>query len=91
MADHKRNRSHKRDTSDFLRFPEVMGKIVETVEVDPHLEAITIVFQDKTALSFILEPLLAVFPEFSGWKRGERRTIKRWRQLQSKASIVSWL
>ena len=90
MADRKRTRSIKRDTSQFLRFPQVKGKIVESVEVDPHVEAVTIVFEDKTVLSFILEPMLAVFPELSATRRRERRTIKRWRRLQSRPSIVSW-
>ena len=89
MAAHKRTRSPKRRTS-FVRFPEVTGKVVESVEVDRDVEAVTIVFEDKTVLSFILEPLLAIFPELSATRKRERRTIKRWPPLQSKPSIVLW-
>ena len=90
MADRKRTRSLKRDTSRFLRFPQVKGKIVESVDIDPHVEAITILFQDKTVLSFDLEPQLAVFSEMSGWKFGNWRKLKRWRPVHSKVSTVSW-
>ena len=90
MADHKRNRSRKQRTRQFLRFPEVRGKTVEAVEVDPDLTAIVVLFQDKTALSFDLDPCLTVFPELSDWKTGNWRGIKRWRPLHSKLSMVSW-
>jgi hypothetical protein len=90
MAAHKRNRSRKRHTRQFLRFPEVKGKTVEAVEVDPDLTAIVVLFQDKTALSFDLDPCLTVFPELSDWKTGNWRGIKRWRPLHSKLTMVSW-
>ena len=90
MAVHKRTRSRKRHTSKFLRFPEVKGKVVESVEVDPDLQAITILFQDKTALSFDLDPQLVAYPELSDWKTGNWRGIKRWRPLRSKLSMVKW-
>ena len=89
MAAHKRTHWRKRRTS-FLRFPEVKGKIVESVEIDPAVRAITILFQDKTALSFDLEPSLTVLPELSDWKTGNWRGVKRWPAVHSKISIVSW-
>jgi hypothetical protein len=93
MADHKRTHARKKRTrsaSRFLRFPEVKGKILEGVEVDPDLQAIVILFQDKTALSFDLDPQLVAFPELSDWKTGNWRGIKRWRAIHSKPSMVSW-
>lgn len=89
MAAHKRTHSRKRRTS-LLHFPEVKGKVVESVEIDPGLQAIVILFQDKTALSFDLDPGLTVFPELSDWKTGNWRGIKRWPALQSKPGMVSW-
>ena len=89
MAAHKRTHWRKRRTS-FLPFPEVKGKIVESVEIDPAVRAITILFQDKTALSFDLEPSLTVLPELSDWKTGNWRGVKRWPAVHSKISIVSW-
>ena len=90
MADSKRPRPQKRRRSNFTRFPEVKGKIVESVEVDPDVQAVVILFKDRTALSFDLEPCLTVFPELSDWKTGNWKGIKRWPALHSKISMVRW-
>jgi hypothetical protein len=89
MANSKRTRSPKRH-SRLLRFPEVKGKTLEAVEVDPDLTAITVLFQDKTVLSFDLDPMLVVFPELASLKTGNWRSIKRWAALRSKISMVKW-
>lgn len=70
MAALKGTHSRKKRSRHFTYFPQVKGKIVESVEIDADLNAITILFQDKTALSFDLEPRLTVFPELSDWKTG---------------------
>jgi hypothetical protein len=90
LAAPKAKRSRKKRSRNFMYFREVKGKIVERVEIDPDLNAITILFQDKTALSFDLEPRLTVFPELSDWKTGNWRGIKRWQAIHSKISMVSW-
>ena len=89
MAALKRTRSPKRHTR-LLRFPEVQGKSVEAVEVDPDVTAITIHFQDKTALSFDLDPVLLVFPELGSLKTGNWRSRKKWPALRSKPTMVRW-
>jgi hypothetical protein len=91
MATSKGTHPRKKRTSRFLQFPQVKGKTVESIEVDPDVEAITILFEDKTVLSFDLEPRLVIFPEFSDWKTGNQRGMKRSRPLHSKTSIISWL
>jgi hypothetical protein len=63
---------------------------VESVEVDPDVQAVVILFTDRTALSFDLDPRLIVFPELSDWKTGNWRGIKRWPALNSKISMVKW-
>jgi len=88
MADQKRTRSRKRRSRDYLRFPEVKGKIVERVEIDPEAEAVVIVFQDHTVLSFDIDPHVLVYPELSDWKSGNWKGIKRWPSVQSRGSIV---
>jgi hypothetical protein len=90
LAAPKTKHSGKKSSRHFVYFREVKGKIVERIEIDPDLNAITILFQDKTALSFDLEPRLTVFPELSDWKTGNWRGIKRWRAMHSKISMVSW-
>jgi len=91
MAANKRTRSRKTHTSQFMRFREVKGKVVSSIDIDPAVEAITILFQDKTALSFELQSRLAVFPELSDWKTGDWQGIKRWKAVHSRLSKVSWL
>lgn len=87
MADKQRTHSRKR-RSRFLRFPEIAGKTIESVEIDPDVQAIAIVFNDKTVLSFDLEPMVVVFPELSDWKTGNWKGMKRWPSLRSKITIV---
>jgi hypothetical protein len=91
MATSKGTHPRKKRTRRFLQFPQVKGKTVESVEIDPDVEVISILFEDKTVLSFDLESRLVTFPELSNWKTGNWRGIKRWHPLRSKPSIVSWL
>ena len=87
MAGKQRTPSHKRHTS-LLRFPEVKGKIVDSIEADA--ETITILFRDKTALSFDFDPTLIIYPELANLRTGNWRGIKRWRSIHSKPTMVRW-
>ena len=89
MAERKTTRSPKRQ-SRMLRFPEVKGKTLESIEVDPDLTVITISFQDKTVLSFDLDPMLIVFPELGNMTTGNWRSIKKWPSIQSKPTMLRW-
>ena len=91
MATSKGTHPRKKRTRQFLQFPQIKGKTVESVEVGPDVDVITILFEDKTVLSFDLDARLVVFPELSDWKTGNWRGMKRWRPLHSKSSMVSWL
>jgi hypothetical protein len=92
MADSKGTRSRKRKKavrfSHLLKFPEVKGKTIDEVELDPEAQAIVILFQDNTALSFDLDPGLGVFPELSDRRDG---SLKRWKPLHTPSSILKWL
>lgn len=92
MVKGKATRTRKRRTKKNGYFPEVKGKIVERVEVTPadHGFTIGILFQDRTYLSFDIEPSLTVMPELSDWKTGNWRGIKRWPALHSSLAMVSW-
>lgn len=95
MAKYKSTRSDKRrkaaSSSQFLRFPQVKGKTIEAVEIDAEAQAIVLLFQDNTALSFDLDPGLSIFPELSDRRAGDWRTIKRWEPVHTRPSIVKWL
>jgi hypothetical protein len=73
-----------------LKFPQAKGKVVERVELDvsPDYYIIDIRFQDKTTLSFELEPCVMVYPEISNWKTGEYKPLKRWRPVHSRSSRI---
>jgi hypothetical protein len=58
----------RRRSSESLHFPEVKGKIVEQVTVDPNAQAVTILFQDNTLLSFDVDSRHYIFPELSDYK-----------------------
>jgi hypothetical protein len=90
LAALKSKKSRKKRARLFTYFPQVKGKIVESIEIDANVSGITILFEDKTALSFKLEPRFTVFPELSDWKTGEWRGIKRWPAAHSKSSMLSW-
>jgi hypothetical protein len=91
MTKSKRTRSRRRRSSDRLHFPEVKGKIVEQVTVDPAAQAVTILFKDKTLLSFDVDSHHYIFPELSDYKTGEWKGIKRWAPVSSSLSLVKWL
>ena len=67
------------------QFPEVKGKIVDTVEltVEPDFYGITIRFQDKTSLTFPIESCVLTFPVFEDWTKGEAQIIKEYGPVQS--------
>jgi hypothetical protein len=40
-------------------------------------------FQDKTVMHFVIEPYFTLEPEYSDWKTGNLRRIKRWPPIRS--------
>jgi len=88
MADNKRTHRINLDTNlrELADFPEVKDKIIDGVEVSSDLEHfdITITFQDKTTLTLILEPCVAVFPVLADWPNGEEKTLKKYKPVRSK-------
>jgi hypothetical protein len=77
--------THSRRKRKRNAFAEVKGKIVESVEVMPTENgyAIGIMFQDRTYLSFDVEPYITIFPELSDWKTENYKPLKRWRTIHS--------
>ena len=83
-------RTKKRLFRRVLAFPQAKGKIVERVEFDVTSDyfLVDIRFQDKTSFSFDLEPCVMVYPEFTNWKTGNYKPLRRWRPVHSKSSRV---
>ena len=88
MADFKRTHRINLDTSfrELADFPEVKGKIIDGVEISSDLYHfdITISFLDKTTLTLIIEPCVAVFPVLAQWENGEEKTLKEYEPVRSK-------
>lgn len=89
MAVSKATRSRARKKADpnerVLTFPEAKGKIVAEVELSfsSDCNVIEVVFQDKTSLTFNIEPCFQVRPEIVSWKSGSYKPLKRWRPVHS--------
>jgi hypothetical protein len=83
MAENKSNESPERDTS--TRFPEVKGKIVESIELiaEPGYYGIDVNFTDNTAMVFSIEPFVMAFPYLGEWTTGERKILKQYETVRS--------
>src|SRR5262249_60551484 len=71
----------------FHRMEEVRGKTVDFVELytSGEYHAIDVRFQDKTALHFIIDPGFTLETDYSDWKTGNWRPLKRWPRLHSQS------
>jgi hypothetical protein len=82
-----RSRARKKDApyQRVLKFPKAKGKTIAEVElaISPDYNIIEIVFQDKTSLTFNLEPCFQIVPELVNWKSGSYKPLKRWRPVHS--------
>ena len=71
--------------SRLVQFPEARGRTVERVELstDSDFPCISIRFQDKTDLTFVIDPWLTFQADYSEWKDGEQKVLKRWPVFRS--------
>ena len=69
-----------------MAFPQVKGKKLEAVEfwTSPENHAISLRFHDKTMLVFDIELGFSIFADYSDWKTGNYKPIKRWRPVRSR-------
>jgi hypothetical protein len=68
-----------------MKFPQVKGKTLEEVDffTDSEDHSITLVFRDKTALRFNIEPGFTMFADYANWKTGEVKVIRQWPGVRS--------
>jgi hypothetical protein len=81
----ERNFSDRRS----IQIPQVKGKTVEKVVLDTASEfhCITIDFQDRTALTLIIEPCFLLQPSLRLVTRGEEEIVKEWPPLLSATEL----
>lgn len=68
-----------------VEFPQARGRTVEMVELnlDSEFHCISIRFQDETDLTFVIDPALTFRADYSKWKAGEQKVLKRWPPVSS--------
>jgi hypothetical protein len=74
----------------FYRFEEVKGKLIDLVEVFTAGEyhSIDVRFQDKTSLHFVIDPGFTLETQYTDWKTGNWRPIKRWPLIRSETHRI---
>ncbi len=68
-----------------IRFPQAKGKLVEEVYLssEPGHENISINFNDKTCLNFVIEPGFTLKTDYSDWTTEEQRIVRAWPPIES--------
>jgi|SRR6185437_12933827 len=66
-------------------FPAVRGKTLADVylTMDSDQSSVTLHFDDNTDLVVDIEPRLSFSADYSDWKTGNERIIKRWPRIRS--------
>jgi hypothetical protein len=82
MANKKttRSRAIRKRRSQFAQFK---GKIVHSVEVHNTDAGVVVglMFDDRTYLCFDVEADMTITPDYSDWKTGNYKPLKRWRPI----------
>jgi len=80
-APKQRKTSHSR----VVQFPEVRGLTVEKVvlSTDSDFPCVSIRFQDNTDLTVLVDPWLTFQVDYSRWKAGNQKILKRWPVFRS--------
>ena|SRR5690242_2179953 len=76
---------HKTSSSRVVQFPEVGGLTVEKVvlSTDSDFPCVSIRFQDNTDLTVLVDPWLTFQVDYSRWKAGNQKILKRWPVFRS--------
>ncbi len=79
------NQPSKISNHTLARFPQAEGKVVDAVEFCAATEGhtISINFRDKTCLNFSVATGFTLKTDYSDWKTGEQRVVRRWSPIRS--------
>ena len=71
--------------SRLVQFPEARGRTVERVELSTASDfpCISIRFTDSTDLTLVIDPWLTFQADYSRWKDGNQKVLKRWPVFRS--------
>jgi len=78
---------HRYNGRRFHRFEEAQGKPLDYIEffTAGEYHSIDVRFQDKTTMHFVIEPGFTLEADYSDWKTGNWRPIKRWPPIRSQS------
>jgi hypothetical protein len=78
-------KQRKASYSRLVEFQEARGRTVERVELstDSEFPCISIRFQDSTDLTVVIDPWLTFRADYSRWKAGNQKVLKRWPVFRS--------
>lgn len=67
-------------------FPDVRGKVIADVYLTnkSYLKGVTLCFDDNTELVIDIDLSLSFKANYSDWKNGNQRVIKRWPHIRSR-------
>jgi hypothetical protein len=73
----------------FHTMEEFRGKIVDYVQIftSGEYNSISVRFQDKTSVDFVIDPSFTVDTNYADWKTGDMRRIKRWPLIHSEGRV----
>src|SRR5690242_5955609 len=78
-------KQRKASYSRLVQFPEARGRTVEKVElsIDSAFPCVSIRFQDNTDLTVVIDSWLTFQVDYSRWKDGNQKVLKRWPVFRS--------
>jgi hypothetical protein len=78
-------RQRKTSYSRVVQFPEVRGLTVEKVALstDSDFPCVSIRSTDNTDLTVVIDPWLTFRADYSAWKAGNQKVLKRWPVFRS--------
>jgi hypothetical protein len=82
----RRTRTRRKDPyTRLVQFPQAKGRTVEKVELslDSEFRCVSIRFKDKTDLTVVIDTALTFRAEYSEWKAGNQKVLKRWPVIRS--------
>jgi len=71
--------------SRLVEFTEARGRTVDKVELstDSEFPCVSIRFTDNTDLTVVIDPWLTFRADYSKWKAGNQKVLKRWPVFRS--------
>jgi hypothetical protein len=84
-APQKSRRTPKQAHSRLVQFPEVRGLTVEKVVLSTASDfpCVSIRFTDNTDLTVVIDPWITFRADYSRWKAGNQKVLKRWPVFRS--------